>query len=119
MYNYFDLALTWFNGTSVPLLFSAANEEGLDASQYNSVASHSVNFSDPIINDDLDSDPVPISEEVDTSISEEGGTTISEEGDTSVSEEDGTSASEEGQSIVSEEEHPQVLRFNQLNPRKS
>ena len=101
----FDLASTWFNNTSVPLQVSASNKEGMDALQSNSVASHSVTFVDPIINDVLDSVPVYVLEEVDTSVSQEVYTNISVEDVTSVSEEGGTSTSEESITSIPEEDH--------------
>ena len=101
----FDLASTWFSSTIVPPQISTSNEEGIDNSQSNSVASYSVTFADPIINDVLNSVHVPVSKEVDTSVSEEYYTNISEEVVTSVSEECGTSASEEAITSVPEEDH--------------
>ena len=45
----FDFASNWFNGTHVPTHDSLSNDEDLDASQFISIVSHSVSFSDPIV----------------------------------------------------------------------
>ena len=91
----FDLASTWFNGTSVPTLDSVSNEEGLDASQSTSIVSHSVSSLDPLVNDDSDNAFSRFSEEANTSVSEECSSSVSEEGSSSVSEKDRSSVSED------------------------
>ena len=83
----FDLASNWFNGTHVPIHDSLSNDEDLDASQFISIVSHSVSFSDPIVNDDSDNASSGFSEEDRTNISEEARTSVSEEGSSSVFEE--------------------------------
>ena len=70
--------------------------------------SHSVSFSDPLVNDDSDNASGGFSEEVHTNVSEEDLTNISEEGNSSVSEEGRSSLSEEGSSSISEEALSQV-----------
>ena len=73
----FDLALTWFNGTSVPTQDRVSNEEGLDASQSTSIVSHSVSFTDPLVQDDINNASSRFSEKASTIVSEEDSSSVS------------------------------------------
>ena len=66
-----DLASTWCNDTSVYYQVSLSNKEDIDNYQYDSVASHSVSFTNPLVEDILHLDYVLVSEEDQVSISEE------------------------------------------------
>ena len=90
----FNLASTWFNGTSVTAQDSVSNEEVLDAPESNSVVSHSVTFTDPLVQDDSNNASSKISEEASTGVSEEGSSIDSEEGCSSVSKEGSSSVTE-------------------------
>ena len=109
----FNLTSNWFNGTIIPPQVSVSSKECLDASQSTSVASQSVTFSNPLVNDNMDPVSIPITMEGQTSFSDEGQTSVSEEVRTSTPEEGHNSVlkevlvhSEEGGILTSEEAHP-------------